>query len=565
VFCYQCEQRAANGGCRVMGVCGKDPQTAALQDLLIHASQGISMYAHRARALGESDHEIDLFVVEALFTTVTNVNFDPERLAGLVRRAAQLRDSARDMYIRALATSSVAPGAASGQPAQASQAVPDLDGPAAFAPAADLAGLTKQGEEVGAAWMARSVAVGSDAAGAANLTLFGLKGMAAYADHAQILGVEEAEVYGFFHEAMDFLAHDHFTLDEALNMSLRVGEVNIKVMAMLDKANTTAYGNPTPTRVRVTPVKGHAILVSGHDLVDLEAILQQTQGKSINVYTHGEMLPCHGYPELKKYPHLVGNYGGAWQDQRREFAEFPGAIIMTTNCIQKPQDSYKHHIFTTGLVAWPGVRHIADRDFSPAIDAALAEPGFAEDGPEHYITVGFGHNAVMSVAGLVIDAVKAGKIRHFFLIGGCDGAKSGRNYYTELAQRVPDDCVILTLACGKYRFNKLDFGEVAGIPRLLDVGQCNDAYSAVVIAMELAKALGTDINGLPLSLVLSWYEQKAVCILLSLLHLGVKNIRLGPTLPEFLTPSVVKVLQDKFSIMPITTVDQDLAAILGQD
>lgn len=565
MFCYQCEQRAANGGCRVMGVCGKDPQTAALQDLLIHASQGISMYAYRARALGASDHEIDLFVVEALFTTVTNVNFDPQRLAGLVRRAAQLRDAARDMYVRALATSSVAPGATSGRLAQSPQAVPNLDGPAAFAPAADLAGLTKQGEEVGAAWMARSVAVGPDAAGVANLTLFGLKGMAAYADHAQILGVEDAEVYGFFHEAMDFLARDHFTLDEALNMSLRVGEVNIKVMAMLDKANTTAYGNPTPTRVRVTPVKGHAILVSGHDLVDLEAILQQTQGKGINVYTHGEMLPCHGYPELKKYPHLVGNYGGAWQDQRREFAEFPGAIIMTTNCIQRPQDSYKHRIFTTGLVAWPGVRHIADRDFSPAIDAALAEPGFAEDGPEHYITVGFGHNAVMSVAGLVIDAVKAGEIRHFFLIGGCDGAKSGRNYYTELAQRVPDDCVILTLACGKYRFNKLDFGEVAGIPRLLDVGQCNDAYSAVVIAMELAKAFGTDINGLPLSLVLSWYEQKAVCILLSLLHLGVKNIRLGPTLPEFLTPSVVKVLQDKFSIMPITTVDQDLDAILGQD
>jgi hydroxylamine reductase len=260
----------------------------------------------------------------------------------------------------------------------------------------------------------------------------------------------------------------------------------------------------------------------------------------------------------------VGNYGGAWQDQRREFAEFPGAIIMTTNCIQKPQDSYKHRIFTTGLVAWPGVRHIANRDFSPAIDSALAEPGFAEDGPEQYITVGFGHNAVMSVAGQVIDAIRAGKIRHFFLIGGCDGAKSGRNYYTELAQRVPDDCVILTLACGKYRFNKLDFGEVAGIPRLLDVGQCNDAYSAVVIAMELAKAFGTDINGLPLSLVLSWYEQKAVCILLSLLHLGVKNIRLGPTLPEFLTPPVVKVLQDKFGIMPITTVDQDLTAILGQ-
>jgi len=576
VFCYQCEQRAANGGCRVMGVCGKDPQAAALQDLLIRASQGISMYAHRARALGASDREIDLFVVEALFTTVTNVNFDPERLADLVRRAAQLRDKARDMYTHALAASSVAwdagsgatsgatSGAASGQPAQAFQPAPDLGGPATFAPADDLAGLVKQGEEVGAAWMARSIAVGADAAGVVNLALFGLKGMAAYADHAQILGVEDAEVYGFFHEAMDFLARDHFTLAEALEMALRVGEVNIKVMAMLDKANTTAYGNPTPTRVRVTPVKGHAILVSGHDLADLEAILQQTEGKGINVYTHGEMLPCHGYPGLKKYPHLVGNYGGAWQDQRREFAEFPGAIIMTTNCIQKPQDSYRHRIFTTGLVAWPGVRHIADRDFSPAIDAALAEPGFSEDGPDHYITVGFGHNAAMRVAGQVINAVKAGKIRHFFLIGGCDGAKSGRNYYTELAQRVPDDCVILTLACGKYRFNKLDFGEVAGIPRLLDVGQCNDAYSAVVIAMELAKAFGTDINGLPLSLVLSWYEQKAVCILLSLLHLGVRNIRLGPTLPEFLTPSVVKVLQDKFGIMPITTVDQNLVAILGQ-
>jgi hydroxylamine reductase len=560
MFCYQCEQRAANGGCRVMGVCGKDAQTAALQDLLIHASQGISMYAHRARALGAFDREIDLFVVEALFTTVTNVNFDPERLAGLIRRAAQLRDKARDMYIRAFAAS----GTASGKAEEGAQAAPDLGGPARFAPADDLAGLVKQGEEASAAWAARSAAVGPDAAGVADLALFGLKGMAAYADHAQILGVEDAEVYGFFHEAMDFLARDRFTLDDALAMSLRVGEVNIKVMSMLDQANTTAYGNPTPTRVRVTPVRGHAILVSGHDLADLEAILQQTQGKGINVYTHGEMLPCHGYPGLKKYPHLVGNYGGAWQDQRREFAEFPGAIVMTTNCIQKPQDSYKHRIFATGLVAWPGVRHIATRDFSPVIDAALAEPGFAEDGPEHYITVGFGHNAVMGVAGQVIDAVKAGKIRHFFLIGGCDGAKSGRNYYTELAQRVPDDCVILTLACGKYRFNKLDFGEVASIPRLLDVGQCNDAYSAVVIAMELAKAFGADINGLPLSLVLSWYEQKAVCILLSLLHLGVKNIRLGPTLPEFLTPPVVKVLQEKFNIMPITTVDQDLATILGQ-
>lgn len=559
MFCYQCEQRAANGGCRVMGVCGKDPQTAALQDLLIHVSQGISMYAHRARPLGASDHEIDLFVVEALFTTITNVNFDPERLAGLIHRGAQLRDKARDMYTRALGESGAAPGASPQNP----YAVPEVGGSASWAPAEDLPGLITQGEEVRARWTARSGAVGADAAGAADLALFGLKGMAAYADHAQILGVEDAEVYGFFHEAMDFLARERFALDEALEMALRVGEVNIKVMAMLDQANTGAYGHPTPTRVRVAPRKGRAILVSGHDLKDLEAILQQTQDMGINVYTHGEMLPCHAYPGLAKYPHLAGNYGGAWQDQRREFAEFPGAIIMTTNCIQKPQNSYKHRIFTTGLVAWPGVRHIADRDFSPAIQAALAEPGFAEDGPDHYITVGFGRNAVMNVAGQVIEAVRAGKIRHFFLIGGCDGAKSGRDYYTELAQRVPNDCVILTLACGKYRFNKLDFGEVAGIPRLLDVGQCNDAYSAVVIAMELAKAFGVDINELPLSLVLSWYEQKAVCILLSLLHLGIRNIRLGPTLPEFLTPSVVEVLHQKFNVMPIATVDRDLAAMLS--
>ena len=334
-------------------------------------------------------------------------------------------------------------------------------------------------------------------------------------------------------------------------------------MGLLDTANTSAYGHPAPTAVRTTPVKGKAILVSGHDLKDLQELLQQTDGKGINVYTHGEMLPAHGYPGLKKYKHLVGNYGGAWQDQRKEFAAFPGSILMTTNCIQKPQDSYNARIFTSGLVAWPGVTHISDRDFSALIQAALDSDGFAEDSPAQTITVGFGHNAVMSVADKVIEAVKAGSIKHFFLIGGCDGAKSGRNYYTDLAQQVPDDCVILTLACGKYRFNKLDFGDIGGIPRLLDVGQCNDAFSAVQIAVALAKAFDCGVNDLPLSMILSWYEQKAVVILLSLLHLGIKNIRLGPSLPACVSPAVLGVLVEKFNIMPISTPAEDIKAILA--
>lgn len=554
MFCYQCEQRSGVGGsgCTKVGVCGKDPRVAALQDLLIWAAQGVSLYARACRNLGLATSKADHFVVESLFTTVTNVNFDPERLEAMLRDGYSMKlqlmaDYEAECKSRGLQAKS--PG--------------HLGEAAAWELASDLEGLIAKGNKVTQELTRRSSLMSPDVAGVMDLVLFGLKGMAAYADHALILGVEDESVYEFFHEAMCFLARRDVTLDEALTMALRVGEVNITVMSMLDRANTSAYGHPVPTRVRVTPVEGKAMLVSGHDLKDLEAILQQTEGKGINVYTHGEMLPAHGYPELKKYPHLVGNYGGAWQDQRSEFDVFPGSIVMTTNCIQKPKDGYAGRIFTSGLVAWPGVTHIAERDFAPAIEAALAAPGFEEDGAEHYINVGFGHNAVMSVAGKVIEGVKAGKIRRFFLIGGCDGAKSGRNYYTELAQAVPNDCVILTLACGKYRFNKLEFGEIDGIPRLLDVGQCNDAYSAVVIAMELAKAFGTDINGLPLSMVLSWYEQKAVCILLSLLHLGVRNIRLGPTLPAFLTPSVVDVLHEKFNIMPITTVEDDLEAILG--
>jgi hydroxylamine reductase len=334
-------------------------------------------------------------------------------------------------------------------------------------------------------------------------------------------------------------------------------------MELLDAANTGAYGQPVPTKVRVTPVKGKAILISGHDLKDLDELLNQTEGKGINVYTHSEMLPAHGYPKLKKHKHLVGNYGGAWQDQRKEFELFPGAILMTTNCLQKPKDDYQGRIFTSGLVAWPGVTHISDHKFKPVIDAALAAPGFNKDEPVQEILVGFGHNAILGVADKVIAAVKAGTLKRFFLIGGCDGAKTGRNYYTEFAQAVPKDCVILTLACGKYRFNKLDFGTVGGLPRLLDCGQCNDAYSAIKVAGALAQAFGCGVNDLPLSLVLSWYEQKAVCILLTLFHIGIKNIRLGPSLPAFVTPAVLKVLVEKFNIKPIAAVEADLTAALA--
>jgi hydroxylamine reductase len=504
------------------------------------------MYAHRTRQLGVKDREIDVFIIEALFSTVTNVNFDPSRLAGILVRLASLRDRAKDTYENACKAKGVAPEV--------------LAGPAAWKPAGDIEGLTAQGEEVSIP--ARQQLLGDDIAGLQELLVYGLKGMAAYADHAQILGQEDDSVYAFFHEALDFLTKENPAADALVAMNMRCGTVNLRVMELLDAANTGTYGHPVPTKVRVEPVKGKAILVSGHDLKDLEDLLKQTEGKGINIYTHGEMLPAHGYPGLNRYPHLVGNYGGAWQDQRKEFEQFPGAILMTTNCIQKPADSYKARIFTSGLVAWPGVTHISDGNFTPVIEAALKAEGFSSDGPEKHITVGFGRNAVLGVAGTVIDAVKSGAIRHFFLIGGCDGAKSGRNCYTQLAEAVPNDCVILTLACGKYRFNKLEFGDIGGIPRLLDVGQCNDAYSAIKIATALAEAFKVGVNELPLSLILSWYEQKAVVILLTLLSLGIRNIRLGPSLPAFVTPAVLNVLVDKFNIMPTGTVEEDLDAIL---
>jgi hydroxylamine reductase len=542
MFCYQCEQTAKGTGCTVAGVCGKDPQTAALQDLLIHATKGVAMYAHRARQKGAVDPSVDALVAENLFTTVTNVNFDPDRLTALVRETAEMRDRARELCVSAGAQ------------------VDDLAGPAVWQPTATTESLVAQGENV--SMSARTREFGEEVVGLQELILYGLKGAAAYAYHARELGVGDEAVWGFFHEALSFVASST-SADGLVAMALRVGEVNLRVMELLDKAHTEAYGHPVPTPVRTTPVSGKAILVSGHDLKDLEELLKQTEGMGVNVYTHGEMLPAHAYPGLKRYSHLVGNYGGAWQDQRREFEAFPGAILMTTNCIQQPKETYGDRIFTAGLVAWPGVKHVQNRDFSTVIEAARAEEGF-QDEPEQTILTGFGRSAVMGVAASVVEAVKRGDIRHFFLIGGCDGAKPGRNYYTELAQAVPPDCIILTLACGKYRFNKLDFGDIGGIPRLLDVGQCNDAYSAIQIASALAEAFDTDVNGLPLTLVLSWYEQKAVAILLTLLHLGVKNIRIGPSLPAFVTPGVLGVLVEQFGLTPISTPREDLRAILGE-
>ncbi len=548
MFCYQCEQTARGTGCTVQGVCGKDERTAVLQDLLLHAAKGIAQYAHRARQLGAVDAEVNAFTVEALFATITNVDFDPERLHTMLQRAAELKDRAQKSY-----------EAAAGK---AGKPVETLSGPAAWQPAKDIPGLVEQGRPLGI--LGRHQKWGDDVADLHDLVLFGIKGAAAYTDHAHVLGHDDDRLYAEFHRILDLLAQDGQDADKLLATALEVGKLNLDAMELLDKANTSTYGHPEPTKVRVTHKKGRAILVSGHDLRDLALLLEQTKDKGINVYTHGEMLPAHGYPKLKAHKHLAGHYGTAWQNQQKEFPEFPGAILMTTNCIQKPRDSYKDRIFTTGLVAFPGVRHIgADKDFTPVIEAALAAPGYPADGADTSITVGFGRNALMSVAPKVVDLVKAGKIRHFFLIGGCDGSKPDRNYYTEFARKVPKDSIILTLACGKFKFNRLDFGDIDGIPRLLDVGQCNDSFSAIQIASALAKAFDTDVNGLPLSLILSWYEQKAVAVLLTLLYLGIKNIRIGPSLPAFLTPNLVNILVDKFNLTPITTPEADLKSILG--
>lgn len=520
MFCFQCEQTAKGEGCQLAGVCGKQESSAHLQDEIVAKVLELAFYANKLRESEYVNKNADLAMIEGLFTTVTNVNFDDERLAKVKASMQTHIDELKEL-------------------------------------------VNVEYSPLPVAVDARKEFFGEDINSLREIIVYGLKGAAAYYDHARILGYEDDKLIGEFWNVLDTLNNKNATLDDLLAKALKTGEINFKVMELLDSANTSTYGHPEPTQVRVTPVKGKAIVVSGHDLKDLEELLKQTEGKGINVYTHGEMLPCNAYPGLKKYKHLVGNYGGAWQDQQKEFKEFPGAILMTTNCIQNPA-GYTDKIFTTGLVAWPNVKHVHRSDFSAVIEAALAQEGFAEDGEEKFITIGFGRNTVMSVAPTVVNAVKAGQIRHFFLIGGCDGAKSGRNYYTEFAQKVPKDCVILTLACGKYRFNKLDFGDIGGIPRLLDVGQCNDAYSAIKIAIALSEAFETDVNSLPLSMILSWYEQKAVAILLTLLYLGIKNIRLGPSLPAFISPNVLNVLVENYGIKPITTAEEDLKEILGE-
>jgi len=541
MFCYQCEQTAKGTGCTVLGVCGKQPEVAALQDLLLYTLMGLSQVAVEGRKVGVSDPDVNSFTVKAAFSTLTNVDFDPERFAGLIDQAAKKRDKLKEKV-------------------RAAGGKIESGGAAVFVPKSGLEELVKQAENVG---LKSYPAANPDILSLKHTVLFGIKGVSAYADHAQILGRQDDQVYAFVHEGLAAIQRDDLGLSEWVGLALKCGEAALRAMELLDAGNTGVYGHPVPTKVPLGHKKGKAILVSGHDLLDLEELLKQTEGKGIYIYTHGEMLPTHGYPALKKYEHFYGHYGTAWQNQIREFPDFPGPILMTTNCIQRPKDEYKGRIFTSGMVGWPGVPHISDLNFKPVIDKALDLPGFQEDQNGREVTVGFARNAVLGVAGQVIEAVKSKAIRHFFLVAGCDGAKPGRNYYTEFVEKVPKDCVVLTLACGKYRFYDKQLGDIGGIPRLLDMGQCNDAYSAIQVASALSKAFNVPVNDLPLSLIISWYEQKAVCVLLALLHLGLKGIRLGPSLPAFITPNVLDTLVKNFDIKPIGTPDEDLRAILG--
>lgn len=555
MFCIQCEQTLVNDkatGCQFKkGKCGKEAETADLQDILIYLLEGIGQYAHRARQLGAIDVAIDRFVPPAFFTTLTNVNFDSDRFIKLIADAEKIRDQARAMYIAACEKKGV-------QPEQ-------LTGPAVFTPAKTLDGLVAQAAE---ASIKRD---DPDVFGLNCLALYGLKGTAAYCEHAMMLGKESEAVFGQFHEYLSFLANNPTDIGQLLDTCLKIGEMNLTVMALLDAGHNDNFGNPEPTQVRVTPVQGKAILVSGHDIVDLYNLLKQTEGKGVNIYTHGEMLPAHSYPKLKQFKHLVGNYGTAWQNQQAEFAAFPGAILMTSNCLIDPNvNGYGDRIFTTGPVGWKGLPHIeapvgGQKDYSQVIDCALQQPGFTEEQIEQFITIGFGRHAVMSVADKVIDGVKSGAIEHFFLIGGCDGAAPGRNYYADFATHAPDSTVVMTLGCGKYRFNRNDFGDIGGIPRLLDIGQCNDSYSAIQIAIALSNAFGCGVNDLPLTLVVSWFEQKAAAVLLTLLALGIKNIHLGPSLPHFLTPNLLNVLVEKYDLRPIGDARDDIARIMKKE
>jgi hydroxylamine reductase len=549
MFCHQCEQTVPGSGCTKQGVCGKSPQAAALQDLLTYAVRGLSQLAMAGRSVGVVDQTVNRFTVKALFATLTNVEFDPARLADLIRETVEKREALMQTV------------AAAGGPTR-------FEDPAAgFDPASTLEGLVAQGEEVG---LPIDRGADPDIRSLQETVLYGIRGVAAYADHAAILGQEDDSIYASVQGPLTRILDRKRGLSDWVAAALDTGKANLRAMELLDAGNTGRFGHPQPTPVPLGHVAGKAILVSGHDLQDLEDLLKQTEGRGVSVYSHGEMLPAHGYPALKAYKHFLGHYGTAWQNQKEEFEQFPGAILMTTNCLQKPRDSYQGRIFTTGLVGWPGVTHVPNGEFALVVAKALELPGFPAAEDRGSVWVGYGRNTVLRdhplgrVLDTVVDYAKAGKIRHFFLVGGCDGAKPGRNYYTEFVEKAPPDTVVLTLACGKFRFFEKDLGAIDGVPRLLDVGQCNDAFSAIVIATALAEALGVGINDLPLSLILSWYEQKAVAILLTLFHLGIKGIRLGPSLPEFLTPNVLKILVEHFAIKPITTVEQDLAACLGK-
>lgn len=551
MFCVQCEQtiQAPSGaGCAyAQGMCGKTAEVSDLQDLLIYALQGASFYAEKAREFNIVDAEIDAFIPRAFFATLTNVNFEAERITEYAQQAQQYREQLRAQYEAACQE-------AGKQPVEPSAV-------ASFMLAKDAAGLQAQAPL--AAVNRGKDQISDDVLGLRLLCLYGLKGAAAYMEHAYVLGQQDADIAAEFHVIMAWLATDPEELQPLLDTAMAIGQLNYRVMAMLNTGETETFGHPVPSQVNVKPVTGKAILVSGHDLRDLELILKQTEGTGVNVYTHGEMLPAHGYPKLNKYPHLVGNYGTAWQNQQKEFEQFPGAIVMTSNCLIDPKvGRYTDRIFTCNIVGWPGVTHIEGEDFSQVIECAQSLEGFQYDEIPQQITVGFGGNALAGAAPAVVDQVKQGNIRHFFLVGGCDGDKSERNYYTDLAAAVPDDCVVLTLGCAKFRFNKKQFGDINGIPRLLDIGQCNDTYSAIQLAIALSEAFECDINELPLNLVLSWFEQKAIVVLLTLLSLGVKNIRVGPTVPGFLTENLVNVLQDSFNLTLIDNAEDDLKTML---
>ncbi len=541
MFCYQCEQTAGGRGCTKRGVCGKSPEIAAMQDLLIYQLKGIALYAVQLlKKDGSVPKEYVSFIEDALFQTLTNVNFNELEHMVMLQKSQELKEKIRKE----------APAPVSRQEA-------------AFNLRADRTQILEDAQKAGIMF---DQELDADIRSVRETIKYGLKGIAAYGHQARAIGFCDDGVDNFYCTALVAMTDDTLTLQELIGLVLETGEKAVAVMAVLDRANNETFGAPSPQSVNTKHKKGPFIVVSGHDLYDLELLLEQTKDKGVNVYTHGEMLPSHGYEKLKAHRHLVGNFGTAWQNQQKEFDNLPGCVLMTTNCLMTPQESYRDRIFATSVVGYDGIQHIprgsdGKKDFTPVIDKALELGGFKEDELPREITTGFGHNAVLSHAETIVNAVKDGKIKRFFLIGGCDGARPGRNYYTDFARQLPKDCIILTLACGKYRFNDLEFGEVAGLPRLLDVGQCNDAFSAVKIAQALAEAFHCGINDLPLSMIVSWYEQKAVAVLLALLYLQVKNIYLGPVLPAFLSPNVLQFLVDTFAIKHITTPEEDLKSI----